>query len=85
MCLPVCGILDLNKFFYFQPGSNPRMGFLEFFKRVLQDFLMPHLHVIPIDAKTSPLILMAPTGFYIRGHQIFHLTDFASVRCLVAG
>jgi hypothetical protein len=83
--LPVCGILDLDEFLYFQPSGNPRLGFLEFFKRVLQDFLMPHLHDFPIDAKTSPLILMAPIGVYVPGHRMFRRMDLKRVRHLDVG
>jgi hypothetical protein len=72
---PKSGILDLDAFLYLQPGGNSRLGFLEFFKRLLQDFLMPHLHAFTTDAKTSPL--MGPTRVYVPGHQIFGRMDLA--------
>jgi hypothetical protein len=83
--LPVCSILDLDEFLYFQPSGNSRLGFLEFFKRLLQDFLMPHLHDFPIYSKTSPLILMAPIGDYVPGNRMLRRMDYRRVRHLDVG
>ena len=73
--LPVGSILDLDESLYFLPGGFPWLGFLEFFKRFLHDFIIPHPHAIPKDAK--PIILWALNGVPVAGHRLPSLIKLA--------